>query len=169
MFILSIVFSACKKEDQSVQASSASAATSKENKVEANGIGHIFDATFTKWITDYPNMVGFVGGDVGTGTFKGEVISINTVGYISTIEAIYHFYGKVHSFSAHVFVTEDDTPGVGTAVETGYVTDGWLKGASLTGEFNVMGICPIPTPGNAEGTQCYQGVVHIHVPKTVGG
>src|SRR5688572_25250326 len=49
--------------------------------------GHTFDNTFTKWVTTSPpapgvmaNMVGVVGGDVGLGTYTGEVISANTVG-----------------------------------------------------------------------------------------
>jgi hypothetical protein len=146
MVLFEVIFSACRNEDQLVPFSSIS---TNENT------GHTFDARFTKWITDYPNMVGVVGGDVGTGTFTGEVLNISTAGYVSSIEALYHFNGKIHSFTAHVFVTENATPGVGTAVETGSITEGWLKGANVTGEYKIWGVCPIPTPGNAEGTQCY--------------
>ena len=127
--------------------------------------GHTFDITFTKWVTSFPNMAGVVGGDVGTGTFAGEILNISTVGYISSIEALYDFNGKIHSFTAHVFVTENDAPGVGTATITGRVTEGWLEGANVTGEYKVWGACPIPTPGNIEGTRCYQGVLHVQVPK----
>ena len=70
-----------------------------------------FDDTFTKWITDYPNMIGVVGGDVGTGTLAAEVLSLVTVGDITNIEALYHFKGKFHSFTAHVFVTQNDPAG----------------------------------------------------------
>lgn len=150
--VLVVIFSGCQKLEQLVPVSAFS----------------IKDAGFTKWITDYPNMVGVVGGDVGTGTFTGEILNISTVGYISSAEVLYHFNGKIHSFTAHLFVTENATPGVGTAVETGSITEGWLKGANVTGEYNIWGICPIPTPGNAEGTQCYQGVLHIQVPKGGG-
>jgi hypothetical protein len=122
------------------------------------------DNTFTKWITDYPNMIGVVGGDVGTGTYAGEVLNLVTVGDITNVEALYHFNGRFHSFTAHVFVTENDAPGVGTATITGNVTEGWLKGATVTGEYKVWDKCQMPTPGNAEGTKCYQGVLHIHVP-----
>ena len=31
-------------------------------------------ATFTKWITDWPNMAGVVGGSVGDGAFSGKVL-----------------------------------------------------------------------------------------------
>src|SRR5215210_2288376 len=52
--------------------------------------GHTFDNTFTKWVTSSPpavgvvaNMAGVVGGDVGPGTYAGEIISVNTVGNIT--------------------------------------------------------------------------------------
>ena len=132
--------------------------------------GHTFDDTFTKWVTAskpaegvLANMVGVVGGDVGPGEYKGEVISMNTVGNITSIKALYHFNGSKHAFTADLNVTQDDS--AGTATITGYVTEGWLKGASLTGEYNVLAVCPIETPDNAYGTLCFQGALHVHVPK----
>lgn len=172
--IFVIIFSGCQKQDQSVPSSAISNKENKVNKVEGNDIkdnkdnGHIFDVLFTKYISDYPFMSGVVGGDIGTGTYAGEVLSLSTVGYITNIEALYHMNGKVHSFTAHVFVTENDAPGVGTAVITGHVTEGWLRGAKVTGEYKVWGVCPIPTPGNQEGTKCYQGAIHLQVPKDDG-
>ena len=132
--------------------------------------GHTFDDTFTKWVTAskpaegvLANMVGVVGGDVGPGEYKGEVISMNTVGNITSIKALYHFNGSKHAFTADLNVTQDDS--AGTATITGYVTEGWLKGASVTGEYNVLAVCPIETPDNAYGTLCFQGALHVHVPK----
>jgi hypothetical protein len=132
--------------------------------------GHTFDDTFTKWVTTSPpapgvlaNMVGVVGGDVGPGTYTGEVISVNTVGNITSIEALYHFNGSKHSFTAELNVTQDES--AGTATITGQVTEGWLKGASVTGEYTVLAVCPIETPDNAYGTLCFQGALHVHVPK----
>jgi hypothetical protein len=132
--------------------------------------GHMFDDTFTKWVTTSPpaegvvaNMVGVVGGDVGPGTYTGEVLSVNTVGNITSIEALYHFNGSKHAFTAELNVTQDES--AGTATITGHVTEGWLKGASVTGEYTVLAVCPIETPDNAQGTVCYQGALHIHVPK----
>ena len=134
------------------------------------GKGHTFDNTFTKWVTTSPppagvvaNMVGVVGGDVGPGAYQGEVISVNTVGNITSIEAVYHFNGSKHAFTANLNVTQDES--AGTATITGYVTEGWLKGASVTGEYNVFAVCPLETPDNAYGTVCFQGALHIHVPK----
>ena len=132
--------------------------------------GHTFDNTFTKWVTTSPpaagvvaNMVGVVGGDVGPGPYEGEIISLNTVGNITSIEALYHFNGSKHAFTADLTITQDES--AGTATITGHVTEGWLKGASVTGEYNVLAVCPIETPDNAYGTVCFQGTLHIHVPK----
>jgi hypothetical protein len=132
--------------------------------------GHTFDSTFTKWVTTSPpapgvvaNMMGVVGGDVGPGTYEGEVLSLNTVGNITSIEALYHFNGSKHAFTAELNVTQDES--AGTATITGHVTEGWLKGASVTGEYNVLALCPLETPDNAYGTVCFQGALHVHVPK----
>ena len=132
--------------------------------------GHMFDNTFTKWVTTSPpapgvaaNMVGVVGGDVGPGTYTGEVISVNTVGNITSIHALYHFNGSRHAFTADLNVTQDES--AGTATITGYVTEGWLKGASVTGEYTVLPVCPLETPDNAYGTLCFQGALHVRVPK----
>jgi len=132
--------------------------------------GHTFDDTFTKWVITTPpapgvmlNMVGVVGGDAGPGTYTGEVISANTVGNITSIEAIYHFNGSKHAFTAELNVTQDES--AGTATITGRVTEGWLKGASVTGEYTVLAVCPLDTPDNAYGTLCFQGALHVHVPK----
>jgi len=168
---LVFIFSGCQKQDpiattsaNSTKASNA-ADENRKNKDEGNdkSIGHTFDNTFTKYIFNYPFMRGVVGGDVGTGTYAGEVLSLSTVGDFTHVEALYHFNGSKHSFTAHVFVTQNDV--LGTATITGQVTEGWLEGADVTGEYNVFGVCPIPTPGNIEGTKCYQGVLHIQVPK----
>lgn len=132
--------------------------------------GQTFDDTFTKWVTTSPpaagvvaNMAGVVGGDVGSGVYAGEILSMNTVGTTTSIHALYHFNGSKHAFTADVNITQDDS--AGTAVIAGKVTDGWLKGASVTGEYNVLNTCSMDTPDNAYGTMCFQGALHIQVPK----
>jgi hypothetical protein len=137
----------------------------------SDAIGHTFDDTFTKWVTTSPpapgvlaNMVGVVDGDVGPGEYKGEVISMNTVGNITSIEALYHFNGSKHAFTADLNITHDDS--AGTATITGQVTEGWLKGASVTGEYQVLDDCGgMETPDNAYGTMCFKGALHVKVPK----
>ncbi|MGD0750104.1 MAG: hypothetical protein ABSA23_01715 [Anaerolineales bacterium] len=136
--------------------------------------GHTFNDTFTKWVTKSPpaagvvaNMVGVVGGDVGSGVYAGEILSMNTAGTspntTTSIHALYHFKGSKHAFTADVNITQNDS--AGTAVIAGKVTDGWLKGASVTGGYNVLSTCPIPTLDNAYGTVCFQGALQIQVPK----
>ena len=132
--------------------------------------GHTFNNTFTKWVTTSPpapgvvaNMVGVVGGDVGPGTYTGEVISLNTVENITSIKALYHFNGSKHAFTADLNITQNDS--AGTATITGHVTEGWLKGASVTGEYDLLPACPLDTPDNAYGTLCFRGALHVHVPK----
>jgi hypothetical protein len=117
--------------------------------------GHTFDVTFTKWITTFPNMAGVVGGAVGHGTFKGEILKIGTVGDITSIEALYHVNGRKHSFTAHVYVTQDNA--INMAVIIGSVTEGWQKGAPVIGEYKVWATCPIPS-GNSP---CFQGTLHV--------
>ena len=137
---------------------------------DAGGVhGHTFDVTFTKWVTSPPayypsmagvSMAGVVGGDVGNGRYAGVVLSddLSVPGYWKA-HARYEFYGKKHSFIADVHVTQNNT--TGTAVITGVVTQGWLKGSRLTGEYTVMSVCPIATKGNVLGTLCFQGTLHI--------
>lgn len=111
--------------------------------------------TFTKWITNYPNMAGVVGGDVGRGTFVGEVLDFQPAaqaGSPTFIEANYHFNGRHHSFSAHVFVTEIDLK----AVIIGTVTDGWMKGTTVEGEYT-----QIKCSHDNTITACFQGTLDI--------
>ena len=140
---------------------------------DAGGVkGHTFDVTFTKWVTSLPvnppsnagvSMAGVVGGAVGEGRYAGKVLSDDlSVPGFWLAHARYEFYGEKHSFIADVHVTENDTTNPATAVITGVVTRGWLKGSQLTGGYTVMSVCPITTPGNVFGTLCFQGTLHIH-------
>jgi hypothetical protein len=125
---------------------------------DAGGVkGHTFDVTFTKWISTWPNMVGVVGGAVREGTFAGEVLNYLPGVTITKIEALYHMNGSRHSFTAHVYVTQNNVTGM--AAITGRVTEGWLEGAPVTGEYKVWASCPLTPPGS--GTMCFQGTLHI--------
>jgi hypothetical protein len=44
------------------------------------------------------------------------------------LEALYHFTGSRHSFTALVHVVQSGSANGSTAVITGVVTDGWLEG-----------------------------------------
>jgi hypothetical protein len=149
-----------------------SAVPAKVALADQGGVkGHTFNFTFTKWATSLPEnppslagvlMEGIVGGDVGNGRYAGVVLSDDLTQEPDywIANAQYEFYGEKHSFIADVHVTANNN--TGTAVITGVVIKGWLKGAQLTGEFTVMPSCPVATPGNVFGTLCYQGTLHVH-------
>lgn len=111
--------------------------------------------TFTKWIAGYPNMAGVVGGDVGTGTYSGEILSRSGAGTAADpilITADYHFHGSRHGFSARVDIVE-----VGVAATiNGVVTDGWLNGNLATGQFSV-----ITCDHDGITSTCFQGTLDI--------
>ncbi len=122
------------------------------------------DASFTKWIVS-PTMLmaGVVGGNVGTGIYAGQVTSADSTsrpGFL-LIDARYEFHGATHTFIADMHIVENDTITPAMARLTGMVTSGWLAGAQVTGRYIVMNPCPIATPGNILGTQCFQGVLHL--------
>ena len=114
------------------------------------------DATvnFTKWVTGFPNLPGLIatmegvvgGGDAGVGTFAGEVLKWDTSGDVIEIVAFYHLTGSKHSFSAIVHVLQPKTSTQG--VITGVVTDGWLKGHAVKGDYTQINAGPNPY-GNA--------------------
>jgi len=138
----------------------------------AEDAGAIRHVTFTKWGASLPanppssagkSLAGVVGGDVGIGRLAGEVLgdSLSVPGFWLG-HARYEFYGEKHSFIADVHITANSTTDPATAVITGVVTQGWLKGAQVTGEYTVMRACGIPTPGNVMGTVCFQGALEVH-------
>jgi len=108
--------------------------------------------TFTKHITEYPAMAGVVGGDVGAGTYTGEILNLAVTGTGLEIDAAYHFSGSIHSFTAMVHVVQTGFDNGSTAVITGRVSDGWLRGNSVMGEYTQIAC--------SAGT-CFQGTLDI--------
>jgi hypothetical protein len=88
-------------------------------------------ATFTKWVTSWPEMAGVVGGSVGDGAFNGTVVDANP-GPTTLITAIYHFEGSRHDFTARIHAEQTGLH----ATIVGVVTDGWGKGKLVTGIFD---------------------------------
>jgi hypothetical protein len=113
----------------------------------ASGGGEV--STFTKWVTTPPNMAGIVGGAAGDGTYAGEVLMMTT-GPTTVIEALYHFKGAAHSFTVLMHVEQTGLK----AVLTGVVTEGWMKGSPVKGEFTQITSPKAPGDGTA-----YQGTV----------
>jgi hypothetical protein len=108
-------------------------------------------STFTKWITTAPIMAGIVGGAVGDGSYAGEILKMTT-GTTTVIEALYHFTGSKHSFTALVHVEQTGLK----AVITGVVTEGWLKGGQVKGEYTQITSPQAPGDGTA-----FQGTLDI--------
>jgi hypothetical protein len=106
--------------------------------------------TFTKYISAYPAMAGVVGGDVGKGTYAGEILKY-TPGTTTVIEALYHFNGSKHSFTALVHVEQTGLK----AVISGVVTEGWLKGNPVKGKYTQI------TCSQAPDNTCFQGTLDI--------
>jgi len=118
------------------------------------------DVVFTKWVTDWPNMAGLVSGDVGGGTFAGEVLNYTPTAAIDRIEALYHLTGGAHQLTAHVFVRQDNLNG--TATIKGVVSDGPLKGARVHGRYQVISPCGVINAQNGSiGDVCFQGTLDI--------
>ena len=115
--------------------------------------------TFTKWVTGpgtapvLANMAGVVGGDVGDGAFAGEVMTKTPTATGAVIDAVYHFSGSRHSFTANVHVVQ---MGI-TAVITGRVTDGWLKGNEVRGEYLQTTCAASP----AADHKCFVGTLDV--------
>lgn len=124
--------------------------------------------TFTKWITGpgpapiVASMAGVVGGDVGAGTFTGEVLTLvdspaPPLGDgTRVINAAYHFNGSRHSFMALMHVVATGHAFGDTAVLTGVVTEGWLAGNRIEAEYT-QGTCT----HNGLTTTCFQGTLDI--------
>jgi hypothetical protein len=117
------------------------------------------DVTFTKWLTTYPAMEGFTGGDV-SGVFVGEVlerqVSINpalTSGMIR-LEAIYEVQAGRRSFAAMIRGGENSV--TGAAVLEGVILAGWRTGDPVRVEFQQKASCV----GTA-ASPCFEGTIHI--------
>jgi hypothetical protein len=120
----------------------------------ADGFGRT-EVTFTKYVTNFPNMAGTVGGDIGNGAFVGEVLTVEPFanGKILKITPDYHLNGSLHQLTARLAVWQFDNQ---FAVITGSVTSGWRQGASVYGTYKVLSTCP----GKPEGP-CFQGTLYI--------
>jgi hypothetical protein len=127
--------------------------------------------TFTKWVTGVvpPNpaeamprrllMAGRVGGDVGAGTFAGEVLDRkqSTPGTVTTpivaLHAIYEVQAGVYSFTALIQGGSNTT---GLGLLDGVILTGWRTGARVHVEFRTLSTCA----GNPAGP-CFRGTIRI--------
>ncbi len=110
------------------------------------------EISFTKWITSYPHMAGVVSGDV-VGDFAGLILKREVIagGKIVQLEALYGILAGDHSFVAHVQGAE--TIQTLHAVLNGEIVEGWLAGAQVHVEFEVV-------PCEAHRV-CFKGTIRI--------
>jgi hypothetical protein len=116
------------------------------------------ELTFTKWITAYPQMGGVVGGDI-EGRFAGYIFSLTTTddGHFTYITARYGVVAEDPSenLTAIMQVTQNNWTGV--AQLHGVVTEGWLAGEQVVGQYKVLSTCA----GNPNGP-CFKGTLRVN-------
>ena len=120
------------------------------------------EIAFTKWITTYPLMEGFVEGDLAR-AFVGEVlqrqVSVNpNLNGIIRLEAIYEVQDGDRSFTALIRGGTDAV--TGAAILDGVVLAGWRTGAAVHVEFDTI---PGATGcvGAPLNTNCFQGTIRV--------
>ena len=115
------------------------------------------EVTFTKWITTFPDMTGFTGGDVA-GTYAGEVLRITPFDNdkIVELEARYEVTDSsgLRSFTALIAGKQNNQ--TGTAVLNGVVTEGWRVGAQAHVTFQVITPCEFGT-----SNVCFKGTIRV--------
>ena len=123
---------------------------------------HPIDVTYTKWISAYPLMEGFWGGDPAN-KFDGEVlqrqVSVSpALNGIVRLEAIYEIKNGDHSFTALIRGGSNNV--TGAAQLDGTVLAGWRTGAPVHVEFDTI---PGTTGcvGAPPGTTCFMGTIRV--------
>ena len=123
--------------------------------------GHV-EITFTKWVTTFPLMEGFTGGDVA-GDFVGEAlqrqVTVNqNLNGIIRLEAVYDVQAGDRSFTA--LIRGGTNAVTGAAILDGVVLAGWRTGAQVHVEFDTI---PGTTGcvGAPLGVTCFEGTIHI--------
>jgi hypothetical protein len=117
---------------------------------------------FTKWVTTFPLMEGFWGGDLAN-KFVGEIfqrqVSVNpALNGIIRLEAIYEIQDGDRSFTALIRGGTNNV--TGAAQLDGVVLAGWRTGAPVHVEFDTI---PGTTScfGAPAGKTCFVGTIHV--------
>ena len=120
------------------------------------------DVTFTKWVTAYPLMSGFTGGDAA-GVFVGEVlqrqVSVNPgLNSIVRLEAVYEVHAGDRSFTALIRGGTNNV--TGAAVLDGVILAGWRTGAPVHVTFQTVPGA-VGCLGAPIGLTCFEGTIHV--------
>ena len=124
------------------------------------------EVTYTKWITTFPLMEGFTGGDV-PGKFVGEVLQrqVSRDLRIIRLEAIYDVQAGDHSFTALIRGGTGETKSgepasaTGAALLDGVILAGWRTGAEVHVAFQTISSCT-DRDGVTHGP-CFEGTIRI--------
>ena len=115
------------------------------------------EVTFTKWVTAFPAMAGFTGGEVD-GTFEGEVLDRTPFdnGVIVQLNARYQVIDPngLHSFTAIIQGTQNNQ--TRSAVLNGVITEGWLAGSQVHVDFDVVTPCELGSHNT-----CFRGTIRV--------
>ena len=145
------------QRSSSMTSPSTSAAFPATQSQSLQAGGPPVEITFTKWIPNYPLMVGVTGGDV-PGVYAGEVLSRVAFdnGVIVKLRARYEVdgAGSDHDFKAVIEGTQNQQ--TGTAMLNGVVTEGWLTGAQVHVTFQRTSSCAEFLTG-----PCFQGTIRV--------
>jgi hypothetical protein len=152
---LGVVAAACDGQRAGAPTAPSTSALTTVTQTQNSSSAAPVEVTFTKWITTYPAMAGVAGGDV-VGTFVGEVLSRTPFdnGVIVDLLARYEVVAGAHSFIAEIEGKQNNN--TATAVLNGVVTEGWLVGARVHVEFEVISSCA----GKPAGP-CFQGTIRV--------
>ena len=135
-----------------------SPATAEEHRDDYRPVA----VAFTKWVTTFPLMEGFWGGDLAN-KFVGEVfqrqVSVNpALNGIIRLEAIYEVQDGDRSFTALIRGGTNNV--TGAALLDGVILAGWRTGARVHVEFDTIpgttGCCGAPA-----GKTCFVGTIHV--------
>jgi hypothetical protein len=120
------------------------------------------DVAFTKWVTTFPLMEGYWGGDLAN-KFVGEVlqrqVSVNpALNGIVRLEAIYEFQNGDRSFTALIRGGTNNV--TGAALLDGVILAGWRTGARVHVEFDTIP-GTVGCFGAPAGRNCFVGTIHV--------
>ena len=123
------------------------------SSVEAGGPPVEF--TFTKWITAFPHMTGFINGGA-TGTYAGEILSRTPFDnlVIVDLKARYEVIDPTGARSFKTVIEGKSTNG--QAVLNGVITEGWMLGAQTNVTFDTITPCQFGTRN-----VCFTGVIRV--------